>query len=352
MGRIIETTDKSGRLGSAARGAKSYYDRSIVALNRVLEIADTPAKRDAIKHDLAELRRTWKNSRMRAVIEERGLDPDKVEGVEQRHEPEQRLLAEPVADRVTKPQIQVKESGRRAFIQGIATPFEKWSHDLGGFKEMFARGAFKKVLPTCDCRALVNHDSNIILGRNVSGSLLLRETDAGLWFRCSLLKNDGPSSTWMKRILRGDVTGCSISFWVRRDKWVFPSEPGGLDQRIVTEVGDLFDICPVVYPAYPDTVCSIVYEGRDADAGPRIAPEDIEAHNARRMRLMEAQVRLGQEPCQPDCQTFSRDDLDIALDLHNQYYDERPISAERQRDIARGYRRAGRVINRLQAVKN
>ena len=153
----------------------------------------------------------------------------------------------------------------------------------------------------------------------------------------------------MKRVLRGDVSGNSIAFWVKRDRWVFPDRPGGIDERYVLEVGDLLDCGCVTYPAYPDTYCNITFEGRDAGQ-PRIPAADVPAHNERIMRLMRLQVRLGKEPIDPDTETMSSDDLNEALDLHNEYLGSRPITPEKQREVDRKYRRAGRIINRCRVA--
>ncbi|GIW49006.1 MAG: hypothetical protein KatS3mg079_482 [Caloramator sp.] len=61
--------------------------------------------------------------------------------------------------------------------------FEKWSEEIGflvPFKEKVLKGAFKESIEKDDIRALFNHDTNFVLGRNKSGTLFLEEDEKGL----------------------------------------------------------------------------------------------------------------------------------------------------------------------------
>lgn len=134
-------------------------------------------------------------------------------------------------------------------ITGHAAVFDQWSEDLGGFREKIRKGAFKKTLKEADVRALFNHDSNYVLGRNKSGTLRLNEDDTGL-----AIEIDPPDTSWAKDLQvsmkRGDVNQMSFGFQTVKDEW--NNEDKNNLERELVEV-KLFDVSVVTYPAYPQT---------------------------------------------------------------------------------------------------
>ena len=145
-------------------------------------------------------------------------------------------------------------------FEGYAARFNKWSEDLGGFREKIAPKAFAKALKTSDTRALFNHDSNYVLGRTTSKTLDLREDDKGLKF--SVIP---PDTQWARDLgvsmERGDITQCSFGFTLSEggDEW---HDKGGAITRTIREVRSLQDVSIVAFPAYPDT--SVALRSLDA----------------------------------------------------------------------------------------
>ena len=139
-------------------------------------------------------------------------------------------------------------------ITGYAAVFDKWSQDLGGFREKIKYGAFRKAIRDDDVRALKNHDPNFILGRNKSGTLHLEERKKGLYFEIN--PPDTPEVNSLKEsIKRGDIDGNSFSFIPHEDGdvWDFDKSPA---ERTLTSVR-LFDVGPVTFPAYPQTSVAV-----------------------------------------------------------------------------------------------
>jgi HK97 family phage prohead protease len=137
-----------------------------------------------------------------------------------------------------------------ATVGGHAAVFDRWSENLGGFVEKIAPGAFKAALKGADVRALKNHDANLILGRTSAGTLRLKEDKEGLY-----MEYDSPDVSYARDLLvsieRGDITGQSFGFTVTGQAW--EDEDKDLAKRTITEIGELYDVGPVTFPAYPDT---------------------------------------------------------------------------------------------------
>jgi HK97 family phage prohead protease len=134
-------------------------------------------------------------------------------------------------------------------LVGYASVCNKMSLDLGNFREKIAPGAFTDALKTSDVRCLKNHDENLILGRNMSGTLTLVEDELGLKFDVEL-PNTQTGRDMAEEVRRGDISGCSFSFTTDVDEWDWS---GQVPIRTVRKVKTLYDVGPVTYPAYDET---------------------------------------------------------------------------------------------------
>lgn len=126
-----------------------------------------------------------------------------------------------------------------------------------GFREVIRPGFFTRAIEEQqDVRALFNHDSNFLLGRTKSGTLRLREDSQGLYIEVD------PSDTQAGRdvvtsIRRGDVDGMSFAFTTSRTRWEESDEEESPDLRELLEIDTLYDVGPVVYPAYEQTSATV-----------------------------------------------------------------------------------------------
>jgi uncharacterized protein len=170
-------------------------------------------------------------------------------------------MSNKVERRVTKSEVRaVKEEGKATRIGGYAAKFNVLSEDLGGFREKIAPGAFRDVLAAGpDCRALFNHDSNMLLGRTTSKTLTLREDDTGLRYDVDM-PDTGAGRDVLVLCERGDLSQSSFGFIVDKadgsERWYDESGKetrkwGGV-LRVIHKVSDLFDVSAVVFPAYTD----------------------------------------------------------------------------------------------------
>jgi len=153
--------------------------------------------------------------------------------------------------------VEERADGMGPKITGYAAVFDKWSEDLGGFREKIRSGAFKKAIGKSDVRGLFNHDSNYVLGRQSNGTLTIKEDKNGLWMEIDPPDTQIIRDLVLAPIKRGDIKEQSFAFVVANggDEWknLHGEKPDEPVTRTITEVDELFDVSPVTYPAYPDT---------------------------------------------------------------------------------------------------
>ena len=134
-------------------------------------------------------------------------------------------------------------------LTGYAAKFNSRSEDLG-FRETIDPEAFTKTLKARnDVKALVNHDSSMVIGSTRAGTLELSLDDRGLLDSINL-----PDTTYANDlhtvVQRGDVGGQSFGFSVVRDEW-----SADYSTRRLLEVR-LHEVSVVTFPAYKASTVS------------------------------------------------------------------------------------------------
>lgn len=156
-------------------------------------------------------------------------------------------------------------------VSGYAAVFDSPSEDLGGWREVIKRGAFRKVLgDDPDVRLLINHEG-MPLARTKPGTLRLKEDTRGLKIEADL--PDTQEARDLGTLLeRGDVDQMSFRFMLALEgrEWFFPEDPEELPTRIIREFSELYDVSVVTFPAYPATEVGV----RGIVCGEPIANED------------------------------------------------------------------------------
>ena len=184
--------------------------------------------------------------------------------------------------RIEASEFRSEGDGKR--MRGYAALFERRSQDLGGFVEEIAPGAFNNVLGD-DVRALFNHDPNHLLARS-PGTMDIGEDERGLWY--SLEIPDTQLGRDLRVLMeRGDITQSSFGFTVKRDEWEEPEDRGQPIVRTILEVGRLYDVSPVTFPAYPDATVAVRSMNALSDAKKELVSRDFERRN-RTIQLIRA----------------------------------------------------------------
>lgn len=146
-------------------------------------------------------------------------------------------------------EFQTRDDGGELRIEGYFAVFNSIYQIWDGAEEMIAPGAFSNTLAD-DIRALIDHETMYVLGRNTAGTLELRQDERGLWGSVLINPNDQDAMNLYARVQRGDVSQCSIGFEIiREESEVFPD---GKIRWTIEEI-KLYEVSVCTFPAYSET---------------------------------------------------------------------------------------------------
>ena len=148
--------------------------------------------------------------------------------------------------------FETRESEDGLFIEGYFSVFNSTYELWPGATESVAPGAFANTLGG-DIRALIDHETRLVLGRNKSGTLELREDSHGLWGRIKINPNDQDAVNLYERVKRGDVDQCSFGFDIVKEDTEVRDD--GSVHWTIREV-KLYEVSVVTFPAYTETSVS------------------------------------------------------------------------------------------------
>ncbi|MDP8961543.1 MAG: HK97 family phage prohead protease [Actinomycetota bacterium] len=161
---------------------------------------------------------------------------------------ERRTLFATDADAEAAPSGKKRISGYGS-LYDVEVEIEGW---FASWIEMVAQGAWKKTID--DSERIVstfNHNVDLPLGATDSGTLELTDDETGLFYSVDINPDDPFAVAVWSRVKRGDVSGASVWFRVTRQEWVEATD-GEPEKRIILEA-DLYEVGPVVMPAFVDT---------------------------------------------------------------------------------------------------
>lgn len=161
--------------------------------------------------------------------------------------------------RSTATQFNTRDDGGNLAIEGYFAVFDSNYEIAPGMSESIAPGAFDKTL-SGDIRALINHDTTLVLGRTKANTLQLRTDSHGLWGHIDINPNDSDAMNLYNRVQRGDVDQCSFGFDIISEETDF-REDGSIHWTI-REV-ELYEVSPCTFPAYEETNIAARAKERD-----------------------------------------------------------------------------------------
>lgn len=130
------------------------------------------------------------------------------------------------------------------------TRIDSWE---GKFDEVIARGAFSKTIKERRPVLQFDHGRDAATGSVPIGAIEeIREDDRGLFVRARLHDNARVEPI-RQAIASGAIDGMSFRFRVTREEW---NEEPDVPVRTIREV-ELFEVGPVVFPAYAATTVGV-----------------------------------------------------------------------------------------------
>ena len=146
-------------------------------------------------------------------------------------------------------EFKTREDDKALRIEGYFAVFNS-NYDLwDGASESVAPGAFSETLGG-DVRALIDHETMYVLGRNQAGTLELREDSHGLWGSVLINPNDQDAMNLYARVQRGDVNQCSFGFDILEEETDFRDD--GSIHWTIKKV-KLYEVSVCTFPAYAET---------------------------------------------------------------------------------------------------
>ena len=151
--------------------------------------------------------------------------------------------------RTASTQFTTRDDDGNLAIEGYFAVFNSNYQIAPDMSESIAPGAFDNTLAD-DIRALINHDTTLVLGRTKANTLQLRTDSHGLWGHIDINPNDTDAINLYNRVQRGDVDQCSFGFDILNEETDFRED--GSVHWTIKEV-KLYEVSPCTFPAYEDT---------------------------------------------------------------------------------------------------
>ena len=149
--------------------------------------------------------------------------------------------------------FKTRDADGKLYIEGYFAVFDSPYPLWDGAEEVIKPGAFEGVL-TQDVRALVNHDTTLVMGRTTAGTLLLKQDETGLWGQIEINRDDTDAMNLYARVQRGDVSQCSFGFDIERETFVDLGD--GRCRWEIEKVNPLYEVSVCTFPAYEATSVS------------------------------------------------------------------------------------------------
>ena len=187
-------------------------------------------------------------------------------------------------------QVRMDEDSKETKVTGYAALFNTDSRDLG-FRETISTTAFEGRLED-NVMLTYNHDSNLMLDRNIGGTLQLTVDERGLRYDATL-----PDTTAGKDVAelmkRGLLYESSFAFTVEDDEW---SKDGDTTRRQINKIGRLVDVSIVGVGAYANTDVALRskenFEKEESEVVVEVKQEVKESFDDSKLNILSNELKL------------------------------------------------------------
>lgn len=135
------------------------------------------------------------------------------------------------------------------YIEGYFAVFGSFYELWQDAFETIDPGAFDETIGD-DVRALINHDTTLVLGRTTAGTLTLKVDERGLWGSVLINQNDTDAMNVYARVKRGDVSQCSFGFDILEEKREERNDGSTVWTLLRVK---LYEVSVCTFPAYTET---------------------------------------------------------------------------------------------------
>lgn len=150
-------------------------------------------------------------------------------------------------------QFRAAEENDQPVIEGYFAVFDSNYEIYPGATESIDRAAFDGQLDG-DVRALIDHETRLVLGRTIVHTLELRTDTHGLWGKILVNREDADAMSLYARVKRGDVSQCSFGFDITEEEYSVDERTGNVHWTI--KAVELYEVSVCTFPAYEATQVS------------------------------------------------------------------------------------------------
>lgn len=158
-----------------------------------------------------------------------------------------------------KSSFQTRSENSELIIEGYFAKFNSLAEGWAGYFEKIDPHAFDDELEK-DVRALLDHQTHMVLGRTKAGTLTLSVDDTGLFGKIIINPEDSEAVNVYERVKRGDIDQCSFGFDIL-DEEIENRDDGGVVCTL--RKVKLYEVSVCTFPFYSDTEVS----ARNAEIG-------------------------------------------------------------------------------------